>query len=91
MSDGEHARGVVEDRKPDARAGKRCPPHLTGHIIEKRTAMLATLWMDEAGLTTVEYALLLGLVVAAAAAAWTMLGSGVNGMASPAASSVPDS
>ena len=36
------------------------------------------LWTDEAGLTTVEYALLLVLIVAAAVTAWTQLGSAVN-------------
>jgi len=37
--------------------------------------MIKQLWMDEEGLTTVEYALLLALVAIAAIAAWTTLGS----------------
>ena len=36
------------------------------------------LWADEAGLTTVEYALLLVLIVAAAVTAWTQLGTQVG-------------
>ncbi len=39
---------------------------------------LKQLWTDEAGLTTVEYALLLVLIVAAAVTAWTQLGSQVS-------------
>ncbi len=39
---------------------------------------LKQLWSDEAGLTTVEYALLLVLIVAAAVTAWTQLGSQVS-------------
>jgi Flp pilus assembly pilin Flp len=37
--------------------------------------MLRMLWQDEAGLTTVEYALLLALVAIAAIGAWTQLGT----------------
>ncbi len=40
--------------------------------------ILKRLWTDEAGLTTVEYALLLVLIVAAAVTAWTQLGSQVS-------------
>jgi len=36
------------------------------------------LWRDEEGLTTVEYALLLALVVVAGIAAWTGLGGQVS-------------
>jgi len=36
------------------------------------------LWKDEEGLTTVEYALLLALVVVAGIAAWQGLGNTVN-------------
>ncbi len=36
------------------------------------------LWKDEAGLTTVEYALLLALVVVAGIAAWQGLGNTVE-------------
>ena len=39
---------------------------------------LAKLWRDEAGLTSVEYALLLVLVAIAAITAWTMLGGTVG-------------
>ena len=39
---------------------------------------LKRLWTDEDGLTTVEYALLLVLVVAAAVTAWSQLGSQVT-------------
>lgn len=39
---------------------------------------LKQLWNDETGLTTVEYALLLVLIVAAAVTAWTTLGSQVS-------------
>ncbi len=35
-------------------------------------------WKDEEGLTTVEYALLLALIVVVAITAWTALGTGVN-------------
>jgi len=40
--------------------------------------MLKSLWHDEDGLTTVEYALLLALVAIAAIAAWTTLGKKVS-------------
>ncbi len=40
--------------------------------------MLKDLWADEEGLTTVEYALLLVLIVAAAITAWTQLGTQVS-------------
>ena len=39
---------------------------------------LKRLWSDEEGLTTVEYALLLVLICAAAVTAWTQLGSQVS-------------
>ena len=39
---------------------------------------LAKLWRDDAGLTSVEYALLLVLVAIAAITAWTLLGSTVG-------------
>jgi len=39
---------------------------------------LKQLWSDETGLTTVEYALLLVLIVAAAVTAWTALGTQVS-------------
>ncbi len=40
--------------------------------------MMRELWRDEEGLTTVEYALLLALVVVAGLAAWTGLGGTVQ-------------
>ena len=40
--------------------------------------MIKELWKDEEGLTTVEYALLMALVVIAAITAWTTLGTRVN-------------
>lgn len=40
--------------------------------------ILARLWKDEEGLTSVEYALLLVLVVIVAITAWQTLGSNVN-------------
>ena len=40
--------------------------------------MLRALWNDEDGVTTVEYALLLALVVVAAIAMWSALGTKVG-------------
>ena len=40
--------------------------------------MLRQLWQDECGLTTVEYALLLALLVVAGLAAWTGFGGKVK-------------
>ena len=40
--------------------------------------MLTTLWKDEEGLTTVEYALLLALLVVAAIGVWSAFGSKVQ-------------
>ncbi|MEI6504027.1 MAG: Flp family type IVb pilin [Armatimonadota bacterium] len=51
--------------------------------------MLRDLWTDEDGLATVEYALVLMLIVVCSAAAWASLGSGtkrsvtVNALALP--------
>lgn len=42
------------------------------------TKLMAKLWKDDAGLTSVEYALLLVLVAIAAITAWTALGNTVN-------------
>ena len=39
---------------------------------------LKTLWTDESGLTTVEYALLLVLIVAAGVVGWTQLATQVG-------------
>ena len=40
--------------------------------------LLRTAWMDEDGLTTVEYALMLALVSIAAISAWTLLGRRIS-------------
>lgn len=39
---------------------------------------LVCYWKDEEGLTTVEYALLLALIVVVAITTWTALGTSVN-------------
>ncbi|MCD6362069.1 MAG: Flp family type IVb pilin [Armatimonadetes bacterium] len=46
------------------------------------------LWKDEEGLTTVEYALLLALVVVAGIAAWQGLGSTVRNAVNDSASTI---
>lgn len=46
------------------------------------------LWKDEEGLTTVEYALLLALVVVAGLAAWKELGGTVQNQVNSSASSI---
>ncbi|MGD9496041.1 MAG: Flp family type IVb pilin [Armatimonadota bacterium] len=46
------------------------------------------LWKDEAGLTTVEYALLLALVVVAGIAAWQGLGGTVQNTVSDSAGTI---
>jgi len=51
--------------------------------------VLKTLWKDEEGLTTVEYALLLAIVAVSALVAWTALGSRVNANVSSAGTSLP--
>jgi len=53
--------------------------------------MLAKLWRDETGLTTVEYALLLALVAIAAITAWSTLGGRVSNTVTVATSSLPGS
>jgi len=40
--------------------------------------LLARLWTDQAGLVTVEYALLLSLIVVGAMSAWASLGATVR-------------
>jgi len=49
---------------------------------------LKSLWHDEDGLTTVEYALLLALVAVVAIAAWQTLGAAVKSKATTAAASI---
>ena len=44
--------------------------------------MLKNFWADEAGLASVEYALLLALIAVVAVTAWTTLGSSVNAVIS---------
>lgn len=51
--------------------------------------MLRTLWNDEEGLTTVEYALLLVVVSISAFTAWTALGSRSAPAVTNAASPLP--
>ena len=53
--------------------------------------MFKTLWKDEDGLTTVEYALLLALVAIAAIAAWTTLGQRTSTTVSSATNNLPTS
>ena len=53
--------------------------------------MFETLWRDEEGLTTVEYALLLALVAIAAVTAWTSLGQRTSNTVTVATSSLPGS
>ena len=50
--------------------------------------MLKSLWHDEDGLTTVEYALLLALVAIAAIVAWTTLGTKVKSTVTNASNSL---
>jgi len=52
------------------------------------TDMLNRYWQDEQGLATVEYALLLALIVAVALTAWTTLGSKVNSVVSEAGTEI---
>ncbi len=50
---------------------------------------MLTYWRDEEGLTTVEYALLLALIVVVAITAWTALGSKVNTTVTDVEGSLP--
>ncbi|MFP3902866.1 MAG: Flp family type IVb pilin [Armatimonadota bacterium] len=49
---------------------------------------LKAYWKDEEGLTTVEYALLLALIVVVAITAWTQLGGTVCSMAETSADAI---
>ena len=51
--------------------------------------MFRSLWMDEEGLATVEYALLLALVAIAAISAWSTLGRRVSATIAATTSSLP--
>ena len=70
--------GVSYDRTSDTLPGERRSPPSAGQTM-RRMHMFKTLWRDEEGLTTVEYALLLALVSIAAITAWSTLGSRASG------------
>lgn len=57
---------------------------------KKVSDILHKLWTDEGGLTTVEYALLLMLVVIAGATAWASLGHSVDRCAQSGVSVMPN-
>lgn len=61
-----------------------------GVVKEGAAIMLRDLWTDEDGLATVEYALMLMLLVVCSAAAWASLGSGVRGSAAANAVALPN-
>ena len=50
--------------------------------------MIKAFWMDEDGLTTVEYALLLALLVVAGIGAWTGFGGKVKSAVNSAGTSI---
>lgn len=54
----------------------------------KGTDALKRFWRDEDGIETVEYALLAALVVAAAIAAWTLLGGNISSVANDVANTI---
>ncbi len=54
----------------------------------KEADKMRELWMDEEGLTTVEYALLLALVVVAGIAAWQGLGTTVQNTVTDSATTI---
>ena len=51
--------------------------------------MLRKLWTDEDGLATVEYALVLMLLVVASAAAWASLGTGTCSSITTSSNTLP--
>lgn len=51
---------------------------------------LKRLWTDESGLTTVEYALLLVLIVAAGVASWPLLSTQINSVVGEAVSDLTE-
>ena len=71
MSRGRDAPGICESR-PDREQRQ------IESSREKEADKMRELWKDEEGLTTVEYALLLALVVVAGIAAWQGLGGTVR-------------
>jgi len=52
-------------------------------------SVLKAYWLDENGVTSLEYALLLALCVVASIAAWRSLGTKVNSVADQAAGNFP--
>lgn len=52
---------------------------------------IKTFWHDEAGLTTVEYALLLALVAVVAVTGWTVIGQRVSSTVTGTTSFLPAS
>ena len=50
---------------------------------------MKTYWTDEEGLTTVEYALLLALIVVVAITAWTAIGTKVNSTVTTVGGALP--
>lgn len=52
-------------------------------------ALLRQVWTDESGLSTVEYALMLMLMVVASVTAWNMLGAATAGSANASAEVIP--
>ena len=52
--------------------------------------MVKGLWKDEEGLTTVEYALLLALLVVAAIGVWTAFGAQITGSVNESAAAIGD-
>ena len=51
---------------------------MIGKVVKQMLRTLWQLWRDEDGVTTVEYALLLALIVVASIGAWSALGRNVN-------------
>jgi len=62
----------------------------TPEPLQTLRSLLRQAWHDEAGLTTVEYALMLMLMVVASVAAWTLLGEATTGSASASAEALPN-
>ncbi len=53
------------------------------------SSVLKAYWLDEDGVTSLEYALLLALCVVASIVAWRSLGTSVNSVANQAADHFP--
>ena len=54
-------------------------------------SVLRAYWLDENGLTSLEYALLLALCVVASIVAWQSLGTRINNVANTVAGGMPSS